>query len=454
MQANSAKNEDGDLLRSQVRADFRTPEAFREECARARDRISGSQGLLPVLDLGLMPNSNSLIAAQDLWRREPRWPLELAFSPDTALCQILTNVSRDVLFNADYPYFSSVSEAFLEHARAHAAALMEQRSLGADSLVVELASNDGYLLKNFVAAGVPVLGIDPAPRQVQAANDIGVRSICAFFGEELGRRLAVEGERADVVLANNVLAHVSDQNDFVAGMAAILKEDGVVVVETPYVRHLIDRLEFDTIYHEHFCHFSCTSAGRLFARHGLYLNDVEEIAVHGGSLRLSFGKTHAPSARAQAMLAEEERAGLTDHAYYADFEARVRALRAEVRRAITDLKLAGKRIAGYGAAAKGAIALNYFGLDDSVIDFVADLSPHKQGLHMPGLRIPIRSPEALAADPPDVVIILAWNFAGEIMQQQRAYLEAGGTFMTLVPEVAFHRLEDLERAGQENQEKK
>ena len=446
MRVDSPNNREDDLLRSQVQADFRTPEEFRAECRLARDRISGKPGLLPVLDLGLMPNSNSLIAGQDLWRRELRWPLELAFSPETSLCQILTNVSRDILFNADYPYFSSVSEAFLEHSRLHSEALTARYGLGTDSLVVELASNDGYLLKNFVGAGIPVLGIDPAPKQVQAANDIGVRSICAFFGEELGRELAGKGEKADVVLANNVLAHVSDQNDFVAGIAAILKDDGVVVVETPYVRHLIDRLEFDTIYHEHFCHFSCTSAGHLFARHGLHLNDVEEIAVHGGSLRLSFGKTHAPSARAVAMLEQEEQIGLTHHAYYADFEQRVRALRAQVRAAITDLKLAGKRIAAYAAAAKGAIALNYFGLDDSVIDYVVDLSPYKQGLHMPGLRIPICTPDKLLEDRPDVVIVLAWNFAGEIMRQQRAYLEAGGTFMTLIPEVQFHGPEGLDQA--------
>lgn len=448
MYGNSSMEIETDILRSQVQADFRSAEDFNAACNQARDRISGKTGLLPVLDLGMMPNANSLVATEDLWRRELRWPLELAFSPETGLSQIVTNVSRDILFNADYPYFSSMSETFLEHARVHCEALTERYGLGPQSLVVELASNDGYLLKNFVAAGIPVLGVDPAPKQVQTANDIGVRSICAFFGEEIGRKLAAEGEKADVVLANNVLAHVTDQNDFVAGIAAILKDDGVVVVESPYVRHLIDRLEFDTIYHEHFCYFSCTSTQNLFARHGLYLNDVEEIPVHGGSIRLSFGKVHAPSARVTEMQKEEERIGLTDYAYYADFGARVRALRSQVRAAITDLKLAGKRIAAYGAAAKGAIALNYFGLDDSVIDYVTDLSPHKQGLHMPGLRIPIRSPDVLAEDQPDVVIILTWNFAEEIMRQQQAYMDAGGTFMTLAPDIRFYGRDGGAQPGQ------
>lgn len=431
-----------DVLRSQGLADARTLEEFSAECWHTQDRISGNQGLLPVLDLGLMPNSNSLIATENLWRKEQRWPLELAFSPETGLCQIVTNVPKDTLFNADYPYFSSMSEAFLEHSRVHCEQLISRYAPKSDSLVVELASNDGYLLKNFVATGIPVLGIDPAPKQVQTANDIGVRSICAFFGEDVGHKLLEQGEQADIVLANNVLAHVSDQNDFVAGIATILKEDGVVVVETPYVRHLVDRLEFDTIYHEHFCYFSCTSAKNLFARHGLYLNDVEEIPVHGGSLRLSFGKTSAPTPRLTEMLAEEERIGLTGYDYYVDFGDRVRALRVRVRAAVATLKADGKRIAAYGAAAKGAIALNFFGLDDSVIDYVVDLSPYKQGLHMPGQRIPIKSPDVLIEDMPDVVIILTWNFADEIMRQQRSYLQAGGVFMTLAPEISFYQQED------------
>lgn len=425
-------------LRSEGLAEYRSPAEFAAVCARARDRCSGKPGLVPVLDLGLIPNSNSLVAPADAWKQEMRWPLELAFGPETALCQIVTSVPREILFNADYPYFSSVSQWLLDHSRDHALELMQTRGLGPDSLVVELASNDGYLLKNFVAAGVPVLGIDPAPKQVDEANRIGVTSICAFFGEDLGNRLRAEGKAADVILANNVVGHVSDQNDFVAGMAAMLKDDGVVVVEFPYVRHLIDRLEFDTIYHEHFCYFSCTSARNLFARHGLHLNDVKEVAIHGGTIRLSFGKTPAPTDRLRAMLAEEERIGLTTPTYYADFGARVRRLRGQVRALLTDLKRQGKTIAAYGAAAKGTIALNYFGLDDSVIDFAVDLSPHKQGRLMPGVRVPIRHPDALMQERPDYVVILAWNFAPEIMRQQRAYTEAGGRFITLVPEPTIH----------------
>lgn len=425
-------------LRSKGDAGQRSPAEFAAACRAAPDRASGVTGLLPVLDLGLMPNSNSLVAPADIWREEPRWPLEMAFSPESALCQIVTSVPREILFNASYPYFSSVSPALMEHSRLHALELADKRNLGRDSLVVELASNDGYLLRNFVEKGIPVLGIDPAPRQVDEANRIGVTSICAFFGEAMGRQLRAEGKAADVIIANNVVGHVSDQNDFVAGIAALLKDDGVAVVEFPYVRHLIDRCEFDTIYHEHFCYFSCSSAKYLFGRHGLHLNDVKEVPIHGGTIRLTFGKTARPTDRLAAMLAEEERIGLTTHAYYAGFGERVRRLRSRVRAAVLELKRQGKSIAAYGAAAKGTIALNYFGLDDSVIDFAVDLSPHKQGYCMPGVRVPIRPPSALLDEMPDVVIILAWNFAEEIMRQQAAYRERGGRFVTLVPDIVFH----------------
>jgi len=425
-------------LRANGVAHLRSHDQFTADCADARCRVGGTKGLLPVLDLGLMPNSNSLVSSENLWKQETRWPLEMAFSPDTTLCQVVTSVPREILFSADYPYFSSVSKALLDHSRAHVETLIENRKLGPDNLVVELASNDGYLLKYFVERDIPVLGIDPAPKQVDEANEIGVRSICAFFGEELGAKLRAEGEAADVILANNVVGHVPDPNDFVAGMAALLKDDGAVVVEFPYVRHLIDRLEFDTIYHEHFSYFSCTSARNLFGRHGLHLNEVKEVPIHGGSIRLTFGKTADPSAKVTEMLAEEERVGLTTGEYYTAFADRVRLLRSKVRAMLTDFKRNGKRIAGYGAAAKGTIAINYFGVDDSVIDYVVDLSPHKQGLHVPGVRIPIKHPDTLVEDRPDYTIIFPWNFADEIMEQQKAYTEGGGRFITLVPDIVIH----------------
>lgn len=421
-------------LRAEPRQNVRTPQEFAAACAATPDRCSGAHDLVPVLDLGLMPNSNTLIDPARQWQRETLWPLEFAFSRGSALCQVVTAVPREILFNTDYPYFSSVSDALLRHSRKHALELIERLELSEDSLVVELASNDGYLLKNFTEVGIPVLGIDPAPKQVAEANRIGVTSICEFFGEAVGRRLADERGQADVIIANNVVGHVSDQNDFVAGIAHLLKDEGSVVVEFPYVRHLIDRLEFDTIYHEHFCYFSCTSAGNLFRRHGLHLNDVVEVPIHGGSIRLTFNKHHAPTKRLTGKLAEEERIGLTREDYYTQFASRVQKLRRRARGLVCDLKKQGKSIAAYGAAAKGAIALNYFGLDNTVIDFVADLSPHKQGKLLPGVEVPILPPSELMKQNPDYCIILAWNFAEEIMQQQRDYARAGGRFITLIPE--------------------
>ena len=382
-----------------------------------------------------MPPSDRLLDAALLSEPEPRFPLELAYCEQCSLVQILETVSPELLFGEHYVYYSSFSDALLNHARRSARQLIETRELNRDSLVIELASNDGYLLRNFVEAGVPALGIDPAPGQAQAANAAGVPTRCAFFTEELAEELVREGRRADVVIANNVLAHVSDTNGFVRGIARVLKHDGVAVIEVPYVRHLIEQLEFDTIYHEHLCYFSVTALDALFRRHGLCLQDVESLSIHGGSLRLYVGRESLPRPNVDAMLEAERELGMNEAGFYAAFAERVCGLREKLRNTLSQLRHDGCRIAGYGAAAKGTIMLNYIGADGELIDFVVDRNVHKHGRYMPGVRIPIRSVDALMDAMPAYTLMLAWNFEDEILAQQHAYRERGGRFIVPVPAV-------------------
>jgi SAM-dependent methyltransferase len=382
-----------------------------------------------------MPLPDALRRADQLDGPEARYPLDVAFCEDCALVQVLADVPAHEMFVDNYLYFSSFSDHLLRHAREHALNLVERRGLGADSLVVELASNDGYLLRNFVERGVPVLGIDPAPGQADAAEAAGVPTLREFFGAELAQRLVSEGKRADVVIANNVMAHVPDLNSFVEGISILLKEDGLLTVENPYVRDLVDKCEFDTIYHEHVCYYSCTAVDALFRRHGLFLNHVEYFPdLHGGTLRWHAGKTEARSEAVLAYLAEERARGLDTFAFYEDFGASVAALRGDLVGLLRDLKLQGKSIAAYGAAAKGSTLINYAGLGPDLLDFVVDRNVHKQGLYMPGLDIPIRDTSALLEARPDYTLILAWNFEREIVEQQSAYLEAGGRFIVPVPQ--------------------
>ncbi len=396
-------------------------------------RACGSGELETFLRLGELPLSDGFLFERDLARVEPRYPLDVAFCPRCTLVQILHTVPPEELFDDDYPYFSSFTKTLLDHSRANVEELIASRALGARSQVVELASNDGYLLQYYVQRGIPVLGIDPAAGPAKAAEARGVRTRHAFFTLDLARELRAEGLEADVVHANNVLAHVADTHGFVQGLAEILKPSGVAVIEVPYVRDLIEHVEFDTIYHEHLCYFSVTALERLFARHGLCLQDVRRIPIHGGSLRLFVGKESKRNAAVAQLLAEELRDGLQEAGYYRDFSHRVEEVRDELRALLDGFRRRGLRIAAYGAAAKGTILLNYAGLDRQWIDFVVDRNVHKQGRWVPGVRLPIRAPEALLAERPDVVLLLAWNFAPEILEQQRAYLEAGGRFVIPIP---------------------
>lgn len=408
---------------------------FAANCRRMTCHSCGHGSLEPVLDLGAMPTSDGLIAAPDPVRSDPRYPLQVGFCSQCALVQLLETLPPEKMFGADYLYYSSYSDELLRHSRENAEELIADRGLGASSLVMEVASNDGYMLRNFVENGVGVLGIDPAPRQAEAARAAGVDTINDFFGTRLARELAARGRKADVLIANNVVAHVADPNDLVEGFRMVLKEDGVVVVEFPYVRDLIDHGEFDTIYHEHLCYFSVTSAKRLFERHGLYLHDVRRLPIHGGSLRLYFTLQDAPRQAVSDILKEESELGLDKVEYYEQFGERVSAFRDKARRLIADLKRNGKRLAAYGAAAKGTILLNYLGINNRTIEYVVDRNPHKQGKFMPGVRVPIDEPARLMNDRPDYVIILPWNFKDEIISQQSEYLGTGGRFIVPIPDL-------------------
>ncbi len=378
------------------------------------------------------PIADRLVAPDDK-AEEYVAPLTLIHCNGCALCQIRETVAPRVLFGPDYPYYSSVSQALLKHFGDSARAIIARRGLGPDDLVVEAASNDGYMLRVFHEAGIPVLGIDPADGPVGVARKHGIETVHDFFTAALAQRIAAEGRKASVFLANNVLAHVEDVNDFVSGVATLLADDGMAVIEAPYLIDLVDTGAFDTIYHQHLLYLSLTALVPLFARHGLHLNDVERTWVHGGSLRLFITREPGQSERLVSLLAAEEERKVRTAAFYRPFIERIARMRDETRAAISRLKQAGARVAGYGAAAKATTLLHYFGLDRDDLDFIVDKSPWKQGLAMPVTRIPILPPAALATERPEAVLLLAWNFADEIISENAAYLEAGGRFIVPVP---------------------
>ncbi len=415
-------------------------------CRTARCRICQEQTLAPVLDLGHMPLSDGFLSEAQLASPEKRYPLEVAFCRTCSLVQILETVPPEELFCDDYPYYASFSTSWLAHARQSALDLIAERKLGADSLVVELASNDGYLLKNFVEHGIPVLGIDPAEGPAEAARRIGVETLCDFFTTDLAARLVAEGRQADVVCGNNVLAHVADTNGFVAGIAAILKDDGVAVIEVPYLRDLIEHCEFDTIYHEHLCYFSVTALDHLFRRHGLYLNRVKRLASHGGSLRLFIEKHENRDPSFSDLLAAERADGMTALPFYEDFSHRVEAIGRDLHTLVSGLKAAGNRIVAYGAAAKGTIMLNFAGIDHTLVDYVMDMNVHKQGKTVPGVRIPIVAPDQLLADQPPYCLLLVWNLKKEILRAQDEYRRRGGRFIVPIPRPEIIEPADLSNA--------
>jgi SAM-dependent methyltransferase len=397
-------------------------------------RSCGYADLTTVLSLGETPLANSLLTAEQRDRPEPLYPLDLVFCPRCTLVQITETVPPEQLFR-DYLYFSSFSDTMLRHAQELVGRLIDERHLDGGSLAVEIASNDGYLLQYYRDAGVPVLGIEPARNIARVAEERGIPTVAEFFGVEVAQGLVREGRRADVLHANNVLAHVADLNGVVAGIALLLKPDGVAVIETPYVKDLIDHTEFDTIYHEHLCYYSLTALDRLFQRHGLTIVDVERLPIHGGSLRVFAGHDGTrQTARVRDLLQEEDTWGVGDAAFYAGFGAKVTRLRDSLRSLLADIKADGKRIAAYGASAKGSTLLNYCGIGRDTLDFVVDRSTVKQGHYTPGTRLPIYAPEKLLDDKPDYVLLLTWNFAGEILAQQAEFRRRGGQFIIPIPE--------------------
>lgn len=391
-----------------------------------------------LVDLGAAPPSNAYLSTNHLSQPEVSYPLRVRVCSECWLAQTEDYAEANALFTPEYAYFSSTSSGWLDHAANYTSMITRRLTLDNESFVIEVASNDGYLLKNFVAANIPCLGVEPTTSTADAAQALGIPILREFFGSELARRLAQDGKTADLIIGNNVYAHVPDINDFTKGLALALNPGGTITLEFPHLLKLLEQTQFDTIYHEHFSYLSLYTVGRIFAAHGLRITDVESLPTHGGSLRV-YG-CHAQDPRqdasaVSAMLAAEEEAGLRTTAPYDAFQDRVNGIKNAFVTFLLMQKQAGKQVAAYGAAAKGNTLLNYAGIKPDLLSFVCDAAPWKQGKYLPGSRIPVFAPKALKVNRPDFVVILPWNISNEIMDQVSYIREWGGRFVIAVPQL-------------------
>jgi SAM-dependent methyltransferase len=415
---------------------LREPGGLIEPLDRVVDRCRscGGRSLRPILSLGAQPLADRLPSPDQLEAPDPLVPLELVLCPSCSLVQLDRTVRRELLFDDAYPYCSSTSSTLVEQARESAAELIRARGLDSSSFVLELASNDGYMLGNFVRAGIPALGVDPSALPAAAARRAGVPTLVEFFDRPLAERLLRERGPADLVIANNVLAHVGDLNETVEGIAVVLARGGLATLEVPYVLDLVDGNEFDTVYHQHLCYFSLTALAGLFQRHGLVISDLRRLDIHGGSLRIQVGRGRKEGESVRAMLAAEAERRVGEPAAYAALARTAGRVRSSLPGLLGKLKRGGSRIAAYGAAAKGTTLLGYCGLGRETIDFVVDRNPVKQGRYLPGCRLEIRPPEDLLGERPEYALLLSWNFAAEILEQQDEYVRQGGRFIVPIPE--------------------
>lgn len=394
----------------------------------------------PILDLGFAPPSNAYLRAEDLSAPEKHFPLRIRICPDCLLVQTEDFARADELFDGNYAYFSSTSESWLRHAADYVAMITERLGLGPHSYVIEIASNDGYLLRNFVDRAIPCLGIEPTASTAAASRALNIRTLEAFFGAELGAKLAAQGQKTDLLIGNNVYAHVPNINDVTCGMANVLKPQGVITLELPHLMRLMEFNQFDTVYHEHFSYFSLTTIARIFEAYGLRLFDLEELPTHGGSLRVygcHAGASHTDTGKVAQMIAKEAMRGLHQIDTYITLQHRAEAAKNDLLRFLLDARANGASVAAYGAAAKGNTLLNFAGVRPDLLPFVCDAAPSKQGKYLPGSHIPIFAPEVLHAARPDYVLILPWNIADEVQAQLAELAVQGTRFVTAIPELCI-----------------